>query len=338
LEWLKQFRYDPLKPLLESNHNAIIYFARRDLLQEDAGPVESLLRLKQPLSLLKKQLPGGFWEYPGKDHSYRLLETFRNLQILVYKYEFDRRVKEIASACEYLFSCQTDEGDIRGFIGNQYAPYYTGICTALLVKAGYEDDPRIEKALRWLLSVRQGDGGWVIGSPGFSGIPDLTWKQVNYLTSDPSADTLRVFDPSQPFSHSGTGMVIRAFAGHPKYRKSPETLKAARLLKSHFFKDDNYSSYRHADYWLRFEFPFWWNNLLAALDSLSLIGISPADADVKPALDWFVSNQEESGLWKISYSKIHKASENKKSAELRLWITLCVCRVFQRFYENLPNK
>ena len=48
-------------------------------------------------------------------------------------------------AAEFLFSCQKEEGDIRGFLANQYATYYTGAIMALLIKAGYEDDPRIER-------------------------------------------------------------------------------------------------------------------------------------------------------------------------------------------------
>ena len=96
---------------------------------------------------------------------------------------------------------------------------------ALLIKAGYEDDPRIEKAFGWLLSMRQNDGGWVIGSPGWLGIPNFKWSDIAALTADRKAETLKVFDKSQPFSHAGTGMVIRAFAAHPRYRKSPETLR-----------------------------------------------------------------------------------------------------------------
>jgi hypothetical protein len=309
-----------------------MYFTRRDLIRQDAGPITALRSLKQPVGILRKQLPDGSWKYPGKGEDYCLLQTFKNLQQLVYKYEFDRSRSEIKAACEYLFSYQTGEGDIRGFIGNQYAPYYTGIVSALLIKAGYEDDPRIIKALDRLLSMRQDDGGWVIGSPGMLGIPNLKWSEVAYLTSDKNAKTARAFDKSQPFSHSGTGMVIRAFAAHRQYRTSPETLKAANLLKSHFFKQDNYSSYQHPDHWIRFEYPFWWNNLLAALDSLSMIGIPRKDRDIAGALEWFISHQQEDGLWEISYSGIHKTSVNSKTGELSLWVTLAVCRVLAKFF------
>jgi hypothetical protein len=332
LEWRKKLKYDPVIPLMESGNNAVLYFTGRDLLHKPVSSISTIWNLKHPQGILRKQQPDGYWKYPGKNEDYYLLETFKNLQSLIHLYEFNRTHPAIATGCEYLFSYQTDEGDMRGFIGNQYAPYYTGIVTALLIRAGYEDDPRILKALDWLLSVRQNDGGWVIGSPGLSGIPNLKWNDIIYLTSDKNAPVLKAFDKTKPFSHSGTGMVIRAFAAHGQYRQTPEILKAARLLKSHLFKEDNYSSYKHKDNWLRFQFPFWWNNLIAALDSLSLTGIQPTDADIKIALDWLISNQQENGLWEISYSKIHKASINKKTDEQKLWVTLAICRVFKRFY------
>lgn len=333
MDWQKQFQYDPIKPLLGSGNSVIAYFTRRDLLLEAVEPITTIWALKQPQSILKQQFPDGHWKYPGKDEGYHLLATLKNLQALIYQYEFNRTHPSIANACEYLFSYQTDEGDFRGMIGNQYAPYYTGLIMALLIRAGYENDPRIEKGFQWLLSMRQNDGGWVIGSPGMTGIPNLKWRDVIYLTSDRNAETARAFDKSQPFSHSGTGMVIRAFAAHGRYRKTPEALKAAQLLMSHFFKEDSSNSYKHPDHWVRFEFPFWWNNLLAALDSLSLMGIPASDQQIKPALDWFRDHQEETGLWRISWSSIHKASPNKKTAEQKLWISLSVCRVFQRYWK-----
>jgi hypothetical protein len=332
LDWWNKFKYDPRVPLLESNNKAIVYFTKRDLLDQSVESIDTMWALKQPQTILKKQSQNGYWEHPGKRPDDRLLQTFKNIQILVYQYEFNRTHPSISGACEFLFSFQKEEGDIRGFIGNQYAPYYTGIVIALLIQAGYQDDPRIEKAMKWLLSMRQGDGGWVIGSPGLLGIPNLKWKDVINLTSDSNAETMKAFDWSQPFSHSGTGMVIRAFATHPNYQREPETIQAANLLKSHFFKEDNYNSYKQKDHWIRFGFPFWWNNLLSALDSLSMIGLQIKDPDIRNALDWFISHQQTDGLWKISYSTIHKETENSRSDELKLWISLAVCRVFKRFY------
>jgi hypothetical protein len=326
------FKYDPIKALIDSDDEAIRYFTRRDLLSELVEPVDTIWKLKRPQSILKKQLQGGFWKYPGKGEDYYLLETFKNLQHLVYQYGMDNRHPQIAGASEFLFAHQTEEGDIRGILANQYAPYYTGLMLALLINAGYEDDPRIDKGLQWLLSMRQDDGGWVIGSPGFLGIPNLSWKDIYILASDRSIEPLKSFDKSRPFSHAGTGMVIRAFACNRRHSRSMEAIASARLLKSHFFKEDNYSSYKHADHWVRFQYPFWWNNLVAAMDSLSLMGFPASDPDINIALEWFLSHQESTGLWKGSYSGIHKSSENSRTYELKLWITLSICRIFKRLY------
>jgi hypothetical protein len=154
---------------------------------------------------------------------------------------------------------------------------------------------------------------------------------VNDLTSNNHRKTARAFDKSKPFSAAGTGMVLRAFAIHPNYKKSKEAFTASKLLKSKFFKKDNWKSYEHPDNWLRFQFPFWWTNLISALDTLSLMGFSPEDSEIKKALNWLIDHQESDGLWKISYSRIHKAPDNRRTFKSRLWITLSICRIFKRF-------
>jgi membrane-anchored protein YejM (alkaline phosphatase superfamily) len=85
---------------------------------------------------------------------------------------------------------------------------------------------------------------------------------------------------------------------------------------------------------VRFQYPFWWNNLVSALDSISLIGLSKDDEDVQNALNWLIENQEESGLWRLSYSEIHKAVENQRTREMQLWVSLAICRIFKRLYEG----
>ena len=235
MEWHKQFKYDPVKPLIESDNPAVFYFTQRELLQRTvAAPSVSLWTLTAPQRILNRQEPDGWWKALGKDGDYYLNETFKLLQTLVYQYEFNKNHPAIANGCEYLFARQTEEGDFRGFLGNQYAPYYTGIVMALLIKAGYADDPRIEKGFQWLLEMRQNDGGWVIGSPGWLGIPDFKWSDISAVTADKNAATLKAFDKSHPFAHSGTGMVLRAFAAHPQYRKSPEVTESRPIAQIPF--------------------------------------------------------------------------------------------------------
>jgi hypothetical protein len=335
-DWANRLNHGPIRPLIDSKDEAVVYFTRRDLLNEAVEPIERVWELPGVRKILKKQQADGSWrpaskKYGGSGVNYRLAETWKQLRYLVDQYELDRKHPAIEKAAEYIFSCQTREGDIRGMLANQYAPYYTGATMSLLIKAGYGEDERIEKGFQWLLKMRQDDGGWVIGSPGMAGIPGLTREEAYDLTSSAERKTAKAFDRSRPFSAAGTGMVIRAFAVHSAYRNSEYAVTAAGLLKSKFFKKDNWSSYRHPDNWVRFQFPFWWTNLVSALDSLSLMGLPKGDPEIGNALRWLVDHQERSGLWKTSYSSIHKAPHNKRTYEEQLWITLAICRIFKRF-------
>jgi len=328
--WQEQLNFDPIPPLLSSENKAVKYFVKRDLLEENVEPIGYLWRLPKVQRILQKQQSDGSWRHSGpqKDiypkHHYSLIETWKVFRFLVEKYGFTKEHPVARKAAEFILSCQMEEGDIRGFIGNQYATYYTGAAMALLIKAGYENDSRIEKSFKWLLSMRQDDGGWTV--------PILTHKfdgkTMHRLTSQ-YAEPVEP-DRSKPSSHNCTDMVLRAFAAHPQYRKSNEAKIAANLLKARFFHPDYYSSYRAASYWVRFL--FWWPNLMTALDSLSLMKYSKDDSDIQKALDWFVDNQEPSGLWKTTYVKDKKKFEDGKNHERKLFVSLTICRIFRRFY------
>jgi hypothetical protein len=324
--WRTRLATETVPALLVAPNQAIGYFARRDLLDERPGPVVFTWGLPEPQKLLLRQRRDGFWEKAGKKtgiyppYHYRLVETFKHFRVLVERYEFDKNHPSVKKAAEFLFSCQTEEGDIRGFIGNQYATYYTGYVLALLIRAGYEDDPRVEKAMQWLLSMRQDDGGWTA--------PILTHKwdrETGYKLTSQYMEPIMP-DRTRPFSHNWTDMVLRAFAAHSKYRESKEAKAAGDLLKSSFFKPDAYTSYHSAKYWTRFL--FWWPNLLTALESLTYLGFKADDLDIKKGLDWFIENQRPDGLWKLESEK----EISPRDKDERLWLGLRVCRMLKRYY------
>ena len=325
--WRKRFRFDPVPALLASGDVPLVYFARRDLLGDQTDPVDSLWQLREAERIVGKQLDDGAFKYPGggKKHlraaeDYNQLETFRMLRILVARYGFDNRHPAIKKAASYLFSRQTGEGDFRGITGTEYAPHYSAWIMELLIKAGYASDPRIKRGFDWFLAMRQDDGGWAwpIRTAGISYSDAI--KDPNPVQPD----------RTKPFSHVLTGGVLRSFAAHPHYRKAEEARAAARLLKSRFFMPDKYADRRAAQYWAKFQYPFWWPNVLTALDSLSRMGFPTEDEDVQKGLDWFIAHQEESCSWKTSYKETNSA----KSQSARLWICLAVCRVFKRFVSS----
>ena len=272
---------NPLPALLAWDDPALAYFVRRDLLEETVAPVEVLWDLPEAAQLAAKQQANGSWRYPGKSYdsrtgtNYGLLETYRELRVLVEIYGFQGAHPALRKAADYVLSCQTQEGDIRGILGNQTMPYYHGAILELLIKAGYAGDPRVENGLAWLLTVRQDDGGWVIPAQ----LVPAKEKTAEFWRG-PALPP----DRSKPHAHLATGMALRALAAHPSYRRHSDVIAAGSCLKSRLFQADKYNDRKAPAYWLKFQFPFWWTSLLTALDTLSLLGFDRHDEHIAAGL------------------------------------------------------
>lgn len=317
--WTSLLKYDPLPHLLTSSNQAIAFFAARDLLGQKTRNSKALRDLPIPQGILRKQQEDGSWIYPGGNKSlrsaenYNQLETYRNLGFLIDMYGFTKSSPEITRAANFLFSFQTAKGDIRGILGKQYSPYYTAAIAELLIKAGYSKDDRIENVFEWLATMRQSDGGWAL--------PLRTrGESLNAITS-----TSRPLEPdrTKPFSHLVTGMVLRAYAAHPTHRKSATAKNAGELLLSRFFQRDSYPDRSASDYWLRFSYPFWFTDLISAMDTLSKLGFTGKDPQMAEGVQWFVEHQQRGGYWKL------KALKNQEKFETSLWLDLSICRVLK---------
>jgi hypothetical protein len=127
----RKLRIDPIPTLISSDDEALEYFVRRDLLEEDPGPIEQLWELPEAGKILAKQQTDGSWKYPSprksghETENYHLLETYRQLRFLIEQVGMDAKHPSITKAAEYVLSHQSKEGDIRGIFGAQYAPHYT---------------------------------------------------------------------------------------------------------------------------------------------------------------------------------------------------------------------
>jgi hypothetical protein len=326
-KWQSLLRYDPLPQLLSSKNQAIILFTKRDLRSERSVQVETLWKLPIAVKTVERQQSDGSWKYHGgkpdirSQQNYNQLETYRILGELVEKYGFNNKHAVIRKAADFLLKFQTSKGDFRGIYGNQYSPNYTAAITELLIKAGYENDPHTEKGFRWLLSGRQNDGGWAIAS---------RTKNIKIAVAPLDAEAVQP-DRTRSFSHRVTGVVLRAFAAHSKYRSSSEAKAAGELLTSRFFKRDVYPDRAAVGFWTKISYPFWFTDLLSSLDSLSLLGFKMEDQQVKNAIEWFVDKHDKSGLWKGSILR-------GKDKDLNLWICLAICRVLRRFCTNTNSE
>jgi hypothetical protein len=121
-----------------------------------------------------------------------------------------------------------------------------------------------------------------------------------------------------------TGMVLRAFAAHHEYRGSEEAKKAANLLARRFFQGDKYPDRKDQKYWERVSYPFWFTDIISAMDSLSLIDIKMDNHHIQDGLDFLIKKQDNKGLFDL---KIVRGSDK----DLKYWICLAICRLFKRY-------
>jgi hypothetical protein len=82
------------------------------------------------------------------------------------------------------------------------------------------------------------------------------------------------------------------------------------------------------DYWLRFTFPFWYTDLISALDTLSLLGFSNQEPEIEKAFNWFVTHQRKNGMWELRITK----GQNKEVTQA--WLCLAICKIFKRLFEK----
>ena len=283
--------------------------------------MQTLWKLREVQKIVNKQQEDGSWKYPGQirghlrsKEDYNQIETFRMLGAAIEKYGLNKEHPAIERAADYFFSCQPKEGDIRGILGNQYLPYYTGAIMELLIKAGYYKDSHIKKGFNWLNSVKQDDGGWAFPIR----TRNINLKQASILEKPVQTDR------SKPFSHLVTGMVLRAYAAHPEYRDKKEAKKAGELLASRFFQPDKYPDRKDKQYWERVSYPFWFTDIISALDSLSFLGFTKDHDHIQEGLDFLYHRQNDEGLFDL---KIVRGSDK----DLKYWISLAICRLFKRY-------
>lgn len=107
-------------------------------------------------------------------------------------------------------------------------------------------------------------------------------------------------DTSRPSSHLVTGVVLRTFAAHRDMRKTEPAEAGAEFLSGRFFRGDAYVDRGTPEYWERVAFPFWFTDIVSALDSLSKIGQHGIfNKNVRQAIEWPLQRQTGDGLFKL---------------------------------------
>jgi hypothetical protein len=311
--------------LLARGNLPILYWMKKDILEVPIDREQKNLRkFAERIRILNSQRANGGWgkrKYEGPprwEKTYYIVDTLKNA-FRLYDYGCSYEEKGVQKLVHFLYSTQTKEGDFRGAYLNEYAPTYHALTLYALCLFGLDNDDRTQKGFRWIMRHRQDDGGWVIP---YRTIDKKELKSRYNFESQTKLTPVKP-DNTQPSSHLVTGMVLRALAASPTWRKRKEARKAGEFLTNRFFKPDKYEDRRHASYWKEITYPFWATDILSSLDALSQIGLTLEDPRTRKAVEWLMRKQNPQGYW--------EAPSKKSSLENHLWITLVVLRVLKRF-------
>jgi hypothetical protein len=303
----------------------ILYWMKKDILHVPADRENrNLEKYAARVRILESQRSDGSWTFKkrnlqaGVEPEECQAETVKNMGRL-YDYGCTLEQEEVRRGIFFLFSMQNREGDFRGRSCGEYSPVFHALALEQLCRFGLDDDHRVQKGFHWLMKCRQNDGGWAIP------VRTISERKLKTRLRARSRAPKRPLQPDkkQPCSHLVTGLMLRALAESPRWRRSPLAKRAGQLLINRFFSDDAYDDRRSCRYWEEMAYPFWATNILSALDTLSKIGFSPNQGKIPRALGWLLKKQKPEGYW--------ESVETKASLEDHLWVTLAVLRVLKRF-------
>jgi hypothetical protein len=122
-------------------------------------------------------------------------------------------------------------------------------------------------------------------------------------------------------------MVLRAYASHPRHRRSYVARVAGKILCSRILERDYYPDRGSVDFWTRFSYPFWFTDLASALDTLSLLGFHRDEPKIAEGLAWLAERQRPDGTWSL---RIIRGGDRDSA----LWVSFAISRIFKRFYDT----
>lgn len=308
--------------------------------------VEECERYPPKMRLLEKLREDGTWpiprnrriaeeQGPGPPYGWTYTTMLRNLNDLA-----DLRASasegNIMLALDRILSWQTEEGYVPGPWHVPFGlPNYNGLALRSLIGFGLEQDPRVQRLVRWLLRCQRADGGWVVPYledmrylPQFRQMKKEVFLNLVWRSEVPGYDPGDYDDiPSCIWT---TMMVVRGFCQSFELARRKEVRKGAEFFLDRFFKP-NYHSVFHkaASHWTKLRFPCYVGSGLCALDLLTWLGFGADDPRMERPIRWLMGARSADGLWYQS---------GRPSPEKDPWISEVALSVLNRYAQSLAGQ
>ncbi|MFA0834760.1 MAG: nitrogen fixation protein NifH [Methanobacterium formicicum] len=346
-DWKSYLNADPIPWLLEEDNPSVRYFTMLDILdkpQNDSHVTctrEKIMEVGVVPKILAKQESGGYWGLP---ENFYLRGKYKGTSwqlIILAELEADPRDERIRNACEFILENSQDpesgafsyisSKEVRGRksannlssnVGGDHErvlPCLTANMTWSLIRLGYGDDERVQKAIKWLIKYQRFDD-----EPGKA--PDewpyKRWKQCW----------------GKRTCHSIIIKTLKALAEIPPKSRTPEIEdcidKGAEHMLNHHIHKRSQPPVKGSFKWLEFGFPLMWNvDALEVLGLLTKLGYQ--DERMNETLKIMISKQNSEGQWILenTFNGRFQTSIERKGKPSK-WITLNTLRVLKRYYSN----
>lgn len=264
---------DPtLSWLLEPSQPAVRYRTLTELLGRSAKDPDVVLaqraipRTGWVAEILAERDPEGWWAAGTSLYTPKYHSTVWRLLVLA-DLGLARSHPGLRASCELWFAReQKDDGGFGAGGPRSSHVCLTGNATRAMIRFGYAEDPRVERAIRWLVDDADPKGGWSCYGSG------------------------RLLDTWEP---------LTAFAAYPKHRWTPAIADCVAKGAEYFLSRELYRQGDRYEPWFRTHYPVhYYYDLLVGLDTLTSLGYA-ADPRLDFAIAWLTGRRRKDGRWNL---------------------------------------
>ena len=285
----------PYQPKYKSSYWTLMVLGHLGLSREDERvqrAVEHIFRFQQPGGACPERSRGGFAEF-GEEGARR--------KYLYKAQKVRERGKEPPEESAF----------VADLVHQLTLSCLTGNVVAALLRLGYGDDSRLWRAVDWLVSIQNADGGWLCPY----------WKA-------------HIRDTHSCFY--GTICPLEAFAEIPEDKRPPAVQEAAArgaefLLMHRLYRADHHDFQVINPNWLKLAFPWFYGyNILRGLWVLTRLGYR--DERMEDALAVLREKQTPEGKWVLESTPYGRMQANlEKKGQPSKWMTLKALWVLERY-------
>lgn len=318
--------------LLEKENPSVRYFTLTSLLDRPTDDPDVKAVAAEIMTsgivpdILAKQDPDGFWSVPERFYRDKYKGTVWVLLLLAElgANPHDPRIKK---ACEFIFD-HSQSMDNFGFSYDQSAktgkgltsgviPCLTGNLVYSLIRLGFLEDERVQKAINWILLYQRSD---------------------DKIDQAPAGDVYERFTTcwGRHSCHMGVAKTLKALAAVPEEKRNPEMNTKIDEMAEYFLKHHIYKKSHDLDRisrpgWLNFGFPLMYQTDVPELLEI-FASLKRKDPRLQDAIAIVKNKMTSEGKWILENSFNGKTIVNiEKKGLPSKWITLRARKIL-RFY------